>query len=366
MRDCLNYFLDWARRIGLSNVRVDGAGNFRAILAGETDKRLVIGSHLDSVPNAGAFDGVLGVVMGMLLAESCAGSRPRCTIEIVGFSEEEGVRFQRPFIGSIGFVQGLSEELLGLEDAGGISVQQAIRDFGLAGGATAQMERADGYLEFHIEQGPVLENLGLPVAVVDAVVGQTRASVAFEGQANHAGTTPMSLRQDALCAAAEWALSVESIARHTDELVATVGSVKVSPDAVNIVPGKATLSLDVRHAVDEVRNSAFEAMVRRAEGIAARRGVNCTATVRMDQKAVPMDAELVRLAMKAVADTGVRVHRMTSGAGHDAMIVAERVPAAMIFLRSPGGVSHHPDETVLAADVDVALAAGRVFVQNFC
>ena len=153
MRDCLNYFLDWARRIGLSNVRVDGAGNFRAILAGETDKRLVIGSHLDSVPNAGAFDGVLGVVMGMLLAESCAGSRPRCTIEIVGFSEEEGVRFQRPFIGSIGFVQGLSEELLGLEDAGGISVQQAIRDFGLAGGATAQMERANVSRSFISSRG---------------------------------------------------------------------------------------------------------------------------------------------------------------------------------------------------------------------
>jgi len=366
MRECLGYFQAWAERIGMVNVHVDVAGNFRAGMPGSGSKKLVIGSHLDSVPNAGPFDGVLGVVMGMVIAESY-GDAPGCELEIVGFSEEEGVRFHRPFIGSMAFVSGLGDEVLNLLDDSGVSVAQAIQGFGLnlEQVSKPQMDSADGYLEFHIEQGPVLESLGLPLAVVDAIAGQTRATIEFVGQANHAGTTPMNLRRDALCAAAEWTLFVERTAQQTIGLVATVGSFKVAPDAVNIVPGRAVLSLDVRHSQDAVRNSAFDAAIRRGKEIAARRNVQFRWALRLEQKAVPMNAELTLLIEEAISSTGAKPHRMTSGAGHDAMIVAQHIPSGMIFLRSPGGISHHPDESVLAEDVELALRAGRAFVDNF-
>ena len=367
IRDCLAYFTDWAERIGMQNVRVDAAGNFRALLPGSGTKRLIIGSHIDSVPNAGAFDGVLGVVLGMALAESFQGSQPVCDLEIVGFSEEEGVRFRRPFIGSTAFVNGLDEEFLYQVDGAGITVKQAIEDFGLdsKGVSQPQMEPADAYLEFHIEQGPVLESLGLPIGIVDAIAGQTRATIEFIGQANHAGTTPMNLRHDAFCAAAEWALVVERTANDDIGLVATVGSVRVLPDAGNIVPGRAILSLDLRHSRDSVRLTAFDALLNEGRQIATRRKVGFQSTLRLNQKAVPMNCDLTARIERAVLQAGANPHYMISGAGHDAMILAQRLPCCMIFLRSPGGISHHPDESVLLEDVDVALKAGRAFVDNF-
>ena len=366
MRECLAYFQVWAERIGMVDIRSDAAGNFRARMPGSGAKKLVIGSHLDSVPNAGAFDGVLGVAMGMVIVESCGGA-PACGLEIVGFSEEEGVRFHRPFIGSMAFVDGLNDDVLSLVDDAGISVAQAIQGFGLnlEQVSKPQMDRADAYLEFHIEQGPVLESLGVPLGVVDAIAGQTRAKVEFIGQANHAGTTPMNLRHDALCAAAEWTLFVERTAQQTPGLVATVGSFKVAPDAVNIVPGRVLLSLDVRHSEDGIRKTAFDAVIREGGEMAARRSVQFQWTVRVDQMAVPMDAEVTSLIEEAVLSTGAKVHRMTSGAGHDAMITAKHMPSGMIFLRSPSGISHHPDESVMAEDVELALRAGRAFVDNF-
>jgi allantoate deiminase len=356
MRDCLAYFSAWAQRIGMQDIHIDAAGNFHATRTGTGAKRLIVGSHLDTVPNAGAFDGVLGVVLGMMLAETTA---PACTLEIVGFSEEEGVRFQRPFIGSTAFVHGLNEQFLSLADSEGITVGEAITAFGLDASAACepQMQAADAYLEFHIEQGPVLESLGLPIAIVDAIAGQTRATIEFTGHANHAGTTPMNLRHDAFCAAAEWALVAEKTARSEPGLVATVGSVRVSPDAVNIVPGTATLSLDLRHAQDDIRLNAFEKLLKAGRQIAAHRQVAFKATPRVNQKAVPLNTELL--------SAHANLHRMTSGAGHDAMIVASRIPSAMIFLRSPGGISHHPDENVLPEDVEAALAAGRAFIEKF-
>lgn len=356
MRDCLAYLTAWAQRIGMQDIHVDAAGNFHAVRTGAGAERLIIGSHLDTVPNAGAFDGVLGVVLGMMLAETAA---PGCTLEVVGFSEEEGVRFQRPFIGSTAFVHGLNDEFLNLVDSSGITVGEAITAFGLDANAARepQIQSADAYLEFHIEQGPVLESLALPIALVDAIAGQSRATVEFVGHANHAGTTPMNLRQDAFCAAAEWALLAEKTAQEEAGLVATVGSVKVSPDAVNIVPGSAKLSLDLRHARDSIRLNAFEELLNAGHQIAARRQVEFRCIPRVNQKAVPMNAELTAAFSS--------LHRMTSGAGHDAMIVASRIPSAMIFLRSPGGLSHHPDENVLPEDVEAALAAGHAFIENF-
>jgi allantoate deiminase len=367
MRDCLAYLMAWADRIGMSNPHVDAAGNFRALLPGTNRKRLVIASHIDTVPNAGAFDGVLGVVMGMVIAESYRSRPPACTLEVVGFSEEEGVRFARPFIGSTAYVTGLDHSFLHLSDENGVTVQQAMEAFGLdaASATTPQMDEAAAYLEFHIEQGPVLESLGLPLGIVEAIAGQTRATVEFTGSANHAGTTPMNLRHDAFCAAAEWALFVEQTAQKCPGLVATVGSVHVTPGAVNVVPGRAALSLDLRHANDEVRLRAFDDLMQSAEQIAARRRLRFASKIRLQQPAVPMDSALTDRVERAVAAAGVKPHRMTSGAGHDAMIVAKHIPAAMLFLRSPNGISHHPDETVLSEDVELALTAGKYFVETF-
>jgi allantoate deiminase len=367
MRGCLDYFIAWAQRIGMDGVRVDAAGNFRAVLPGIGNNCLIIGSHLDTVPNAGAFDGVLGVVLGMTIAESLPHDRPLCGFEVVGFSEEEGVRFARPFLGSIGFVDGLNDELLNLRDAAGVTVTQALEAFGLDAAQVAkpQREQADAYLEFHIEQGPVLASLGLPLGIVEAIAGQTRAIVEFIGQANHAGTTPMDLRRDAFCAAAEWALAVERKAQNCAGLVATVGKVLVSPGATNIVPGQAALSLDVRHAQDRIRVNAVEELLVEANEIAARRRVGFESRIQLDQSAVPMNEALVKQVGRAVESTGAQTHRMTSGAGHDAMILAKHLPSGMIFLRSPNGVSHHPAETVLLEDIEAALNAGRYFVENF-
>jgi allantoate deiminase len=193
-------------------------------------------------------------------------------------------------------------------------------------------------------------------------VGQTRLNLVFGGQANHAGTTPMHLRRDALAAAAEWITAVEALARRTDGLVATAGRVTVEPNAGNVVPGKVQVSLDVRHARDLTRLSAVEELVGKAGAIAAFRELTLERTDRLNQPAVPMDERVTASLTDAIEAAGYPVKTMSSGAGHDAMVMAARVPAAMLFLRSPGGISHHPSETVLEVDVEAALHVGREFL----
>jgi allantoate deiminase len=369
MRGCHRYLSQWMESIGI-DVSVDAVGNLRGYYAGKNDnaKRLIIGSHLDTVPNAGRYDGVLGVILGIALIELIEGKRLPFALEIVGFSEEEGVRFGVPFIGSRALVGNLNAEALAIQDKAGVSVEEAILHFGLDPSRIVEAALGPsvvGYLEFHIEQGPVLESLGLGLGVVEAIAGQSRALVQFRGTANHAGTTPMNLRRDALAGAAEWILRVEQEARSVPGLVATVGSVQVTPGASNVIPGEAEAALDVRHAVDTIRREAVERMVRHGEDVASRRNLTFEHTVRLDQAAVAMDATLVRIAEDAIAAAGVSPHRMVSGAGHDAMIIAGRLPSAMIFLRSPGGVSHHPDETVLVEDAELALRAGLHFLEKF-
>jgi len=222
-------------------------------------------------------------------------------------------------------------------------------------------EDVRGYLEFHIEQGPVLESLGLPLGVVDAIAGQSRGEVRFWGAANHAGTTPMHLRRDALAAAAEWIGTVEDTARMTPDLVATVGQIHVEPGAGNVIAGSVAASLDVRHAVDEVREAALRHILCRAREIGARRGLDVECESRVEQPAVALDPEPV---VRAVEAAGFPVQRMVSGAGHDAMILARRVPSSMLLLRSPGGISHHPEESVLEEDVEAAVAVGERFLQS--
>ena len=368
-KSCHRYLSNWMNRIGM-DVETDAVGNLRGLYAGSTSagKRLLIGSHLDTVPNAGAFDGVLGVVIGIALVEALGGERLPFAVEVIGFSDEEGVRFGVPFLGSRALAGSLDEDTLALKDRENLSVKQAIRAFGLDPselGKAALTTAAGAYLEFHIEQGPVLESLRLPLGVVTVIAGQSRVLAIFRGKAAHAGTTPMPVRQDALCAAAEWITLVEREARGTDGLVATVGAIQTRPGVANVVPGEVSATLDVRHFSDEIRRRATARLLESAQTIVCQRGVGCEFETLIDQRAVPMNETLTRMAEAALQSTGTVPHRMTSGAGHDAMILAPRLPSAMIFLRSPGGVSHHPDETVQEEDVAIALRAGSQLLQDF-
>jgi allantoate deiminase len=362
MHDVHREITGWLEPLGVK-VRVDAAGNLRALYPAvqTTAPRLLVGSHLDTVPNAGAYDGVLGVVLAVALLQALAGRKLPYAIEIIGFSDEEGVRFGVPFIGSCALVGRLDDGLLGMLDARGVSVRKAIEQFGLT---PAELENAAvpddvfGYVEFHIEQGPVLEQLGLPLAVVDAIAGQSRMEFIFVGRANHAGTTPMDLRLDALAGAAEWITVVEQVARAVPGLVATVGSVQARPGAANVIAGEARLSLDVRHAEDNVRLRAVQDLAHRAEQIAQRRKLSVRSKTLMNQPAVAMDPVLTRQVEEAIRKAGCKPHRMVSGAGHDAMVLAEKVRAAMVFLRTPSGISHDPAESVAIDDVAKAIECG--------
>jgi allantoate deiminase len=368
MREVHRALAKWLEPLG-ATVRVDAAGNLRALYPANeaSSPRLLIGSHLDTVPNAGAYDGVLGIVLAVALLEALGKRTFPYAIEVVGFSEEEGVRFGIPFIGSRALVGRLDSSLLAARDVNGITVRAAIEQFGLDPSELAAASLPDdvcGYLEFHIEQGPVLDQLNLPLAVVDAIAGQSRWEFTFLGRSNHAGTTPMNLRFDAMAGAAEWITLVERTASDTPGLVATVGSVQTMPGATNVIAGEARLSLDVRHHLDEVRKRAVEDLVLEAEDIAKRRGLSVRSSEHMNQPAVAMDSFLSREIENAIRKMGCTPHHMVSGAGHDAMILAEKVPAAMIFLRTPGGISHDPAESVAVDDVAKAIECGLHLLQQ--
>ncbi|MGP8253759.1 MAG: allantoate amidohydrolase [Terracidiphilus sp.] len=352
--------------LGMS-VRIDAAGNLRGLWQpeGASKKRLVIGSHVDTVPDAGAYDGVLGVCLGLELVQNA--KQRELAIEVIAFSEEEGVRFGVPFIGSRAVAGRFDHALLALKDLEGITLEDAILNYGLDPakiGDAALDANAAAMLEIHIEQGPVLEAEGLSIAAVTDIVGQTRMSLSFAGLANHAGTTPMHLRRDALAGAAEWIASVERLARETDGLIATVGKIEVEPNAGNVVPGVAAVSLDLRHSTDTARAAALATLLARAGEIADRRGLALESKRLMDQPAVPMDERLTAFLVEAMEAHNLPPKRMPSGAGHDAMVMAARVPTAMLFLRSPGGISHHPDEAVREEDVENALRVAARFLER--
>ena len=367
MREVHAHLGSWMQRLGMA-VRVDEAGNLRGVYAASRPgrPRLFVGSHLDTVSDAGAFDGVLGVVLAIALIESLEQRPLPFSIEVVGFSDEEGVRFGVPFIGSRALAGTVDDDLLGRVDARGQSIREAIRDFGLdpssVGNARAD-EPAVGYLEFHIEQGPVLDALGIPLGVVDAIDGLSRVTATFNGAANHAAT-PMQSRRDAVTGAAEWIMAVETRAQRTPGLVATVGRLRALPGSTNVIAGRCEASLDVRHAADDTRAAAVEHLRDDAQEIASRRGLTVGWETHLDQPSVAMSPGLVSMLERAITSLGVPTHRIDSGSGHDAMIMAGRMPAAMLFLRSPGGLSHHPDEAVVEDDVAAALAVGRAFLED--
>ncbi len=357
----------WMEEAGIS-VSIDNAGNLRGVYAGVSGggPRLLIGSHLDTVPNAGAFDGILGVVLAIAAVEEMRGERPPFAIEVIGFSEEEGVRFGRPFLGSMALVGRLSRDVLQLRDTAGVSVEAALRSFGLDPlhlNENLADSGAIGFLEVHIEQGPVLEAEELRLGVVEGIVGQTRLLITFTGRSNHAGTTPMELRRDPVMAAAEWIVAVEKQTRATDGLVATVGRIEARPGAANVIAREVIATLDVRHADDAVRMEAVRDLLDLAEAAGERRGVLMRFERTMEQAAVAMSQTMTDALEGAARRSGHRVKRMMSGAGHDAMVMGEKMPAAMLFVRSPEGVSHDPEERVLVEDVAAALRTVDEFVR---
>lgn len=357
----------WMMQAGLE-VRTDDAGNLRGVRAGGTPDApaLLLFSHIDTVPNAGAFDGVLGVLLALTVIEELGKVALPFAMELIAFSEEEGVRFGFPFLSSLAVTGQLTEQHLGRRDEEGTSVAEAIRGFGLDPGrmkATCPLDmRTIAAVEVHIEQGPVLESDGVPLAAVTGIIGQSRLRLTFVGQANHAGTTPMALRQDALVAAAHWIVEVERYAASFRQLVATVGKVDVLPGAGNVVPGTVHATLDVRHPDDNSRHSAVARLVTKAEHAAASQGVTVHAQHVSEQAFVPLDVGLAAQLAAAAERAGYPAKFLYSGAGHDAMILAQHVPTAMMFVRSPGGLSHHPEEDVLEEDVEAAIATMLEFV----
>jgi len=225
-------------------------------------------------------------------------------------------------------------------------------------------EAALGFVEIHIEQGPVLEAENLSVAAVTGIVGQTRLTLELAGQANHAGTTPMNLRRDALTGAAEWISAVEKLAKHTEGLVATVGKIEASPNATNVVAGTVVMTLDARHPHDAIRLGSVNALLETANAITDRRSLAMQCTPQMDQPAVSMDERLTAYMVDAMEASGFPRKQMHSGAGHDAMVMASRMPSAMLFLRSPGGISHNPAESVRTEDVEAALEVSLHFLKR--
>jgi allantoate deiminase len=342
--------------LGMS-VHLDNAGNLRGLSHpdGASDKRLILGSHIDTVPDAGAFDGVLGVMLALECVDLLRQNGLPLAIEVIAFSEEEGVRFGVPFLGSRAVAGRFDPGLLALKDAEGVTLEGAIRAYGLDPARISESaidEAALGFVEIHIEQGPVLEAENLSVAAVTGIVGQTRLTLELAGQANHAGTTPMNLRRDALTGAAEWISAVEKLAKHTEGLVATVGKIEASPNATNVVAGTVVMTLDARHPHDAIRLGSVNALLE----------MQCTP--QMDQPAVSMDERLTAYMVDAMEASGFPRKQMHSGAGHDAMVMASRMPSAMLFLRSPGGISHNPAESVRTEDVEAALEVSLHFLKR--
>jgi allantoate deiminase len=277
------------------------------------------------------------------------------------------VRFGVPFLGSRALADRFDPALLALKDAEGLTLEGAIRAYGLDPRqipAAAIEGDTLGFVEIHIEQGPVLEAENLSVAAVTGIVGQSRLTIELAGQANHAGTTPMHLRRDALAGAAEWITAVEKLAQGTKGMVATVGKIEAAPNAGNVIPGTARMTLDVRHPHDAIRIGSLNTLIETANALAARRGLAIQCTPQMDQPAVSMDERLTAYLAEAMEAAGLPARQMPSGAGHDAMVMAARVPTAMLFLRSPGGISHNPAESVRPEDVEAALNVMRGFLRR--
>ncbi|HXI73376.1 MAG TPA: allantoate amidohydrolase [Verrucomicrobiae bacterium] len=345
----------WMREAGLQ-VREDAAFNLIGGLpgTGRGAKTLLLGSHLDTVRNAGKYDGPLGVLVAIAAVQLLRERNVKLPfhLEVVGFSDEEGVRYQTTYLGSRALAGTLTAA-----DLARIKEKQIVK---------ARRKRGEflGYAEVHIEQGPVLELKKLPVAVVTAIAGQSRLQVEFSGVAGHAGTVPMNSRQDALAGAAAFVLAAESVASRSAGAVATVGKLGVDHGASNVIPGHVSCTLDVRHQNDVRCAAVMRALHNRAKAIAKYRKLKLTWTLVQQTAAVPCDPTLTQIFSKCVAQQGLEVLKLPSGAGHDAAALSAICPVAMLFVRCQGGISHNPAESVKTTDVAPAIGVLADFIQT--
>jgi allantoate deiminase len=365
-RRAADLFAFWMREAGL-NVFEDVLGNVR----GRTGEgpRLLIGSHIESVVDAGRYDGTLGVVAAILAYDTLAraNAKPAFGIELIAFGDEEASRFPTTLSTSAALAGNFDPETLALKDAAGLSYGEALRAYGKNPddivNVALKPNEAAAYVELHIEQGPVLEAENEPLGIVTAMVGQTRLIIEVKGEAGHAGTVPMHLRRDALAGAAEMTLVAEKIGQGGG--VATVGIIEAKPGAVNIIPGSVRFTLDLRAASNEARNKAIAAFRHECEKIAVKRRLEVAFTLTHEIPTTPCDARLQDQLAAAIEAVGGKPVRLPSGAGHDGMSMAKLCPIAMMFVRCKGGVSHNPAEYASPHDMGLAVAALVRFIEGF-
>jgi allantoate deiminase len=371
-RAAADLVLGWMREAGMQ-VRLDAIGNAVGRYEGARPALpcLMLGSHLDTVRDAGKYDGMLGVVTAIECVQLLNAREERLpfAIEVVGFGDEEGVRFGTTLLGSRAIAGTLDPGVLQVKDAQGVSIAEALRRFGLDPQQVSSLgrKRSDvlAYAELHIEQGPVLEAEGLPVGVVTAINGFSRLRVTLRGEAGHAGTVPMRLRRDALAAAAECVLAVERIARARPELVATVGRIEARPGAINVIPGEAQFTVDVRAPEDAAREQAVAAVRTEIALIAEARGVGFEIEMLQEFGSSACAPWLMAQLERAVASEGVRPLRLPSGAGHDGMALKAIADIAMLFVRCKRGISHHPAEAISAEDAGCGARVLHRFIHEF-
>ncbi|MDE1189484.1 MAG: allantoate amidohydrolase [Pantoea sp.] len=362
---------EWMQAAGMT-VWQDAVGNICGRYESATPgaPALLLGSHLDTVRNAGRYDGMLGVLSAIETVQWLHDHQQRLplAIEIVGFGDEEGTRFGITLLGSRGITGSWPESWVTHPDGNGITVAQAMQDVGLDAAnildAARDVNDIAAYLELHIEQGPCLEQEDLALGVVTAINGARRLNCRFTGEAGHAGTVPMTHRKDALAAAAEWMVFIEQATRELDpQLVATVGTLHCAPGAVNVIPGDVQLSLDVRGPQDEPLARLLSQLLTQAEAIALRRGLTFSADEYYRIAATACDTRLQQALSHALETVQGRSLSLPSGAGHDAIAIAERWPVGMLFVRNHRGISHHPAESVQTADVALGVQA---YLQAVC
>lgn len=360
-RSAAEAVLSMMRAAGLE-ARIDALGSVVGRWEGKDPKApaLLIGSHIDSVIDAGRYDGNLGVVLGIIMIEALQseGFVPSCPIEVIAFGDEENVRFPTNLSTAYALAGRYDGAWLEGRDATGTSLRDALIGFGGDPDGIAALARRPGsykgYLEIHIEQGPLLEAKDLPIGIVDAINGITRARAWVEGEAGHAGTVPMAMRRDALAAVAEMIAAIERIGSKRPDTVATVGKADVDPGAINVIAARVGFTLDARAPEDAVRQAMAEDIIWTCHAIARRRGVTFEIAPFMDSPATPMDPGLMTHLEEAVSQEGIAPFRLASGAGHDAVAMAALTPVAMLFVRCKGGISHNPAESITLEDADVA------------
>jgi allantoate deiminase len=363
-------FIGWCGEAGLE-ARIDAAGNVVARYEGRRAgaPALMLGSHIDTVRDAGRYDGNYGALAALAVVETLAerGERLDHAVEIVAFGDEEGVRFRTTLTGSRALAGTYPEDALDQRDSSGVWMREALKAFGGDPERAGSISRTGvaAFVEAHIEQGPILEAEGLPLGIVTAINGATRLEVGVDGVAGHAGATPMRLRRDALTAAAEMALAIEARARGEADLVATVGRFDVWPDATNVIPGHVQFSIDIRSPDDARRAAALADLEARITAIAASRGVRVSIAKPHDANAFACDPSIIADLKKAVEAVGIPPRPLPSGAGHDTMVMGKLCPAGMLFVRCKGGVSHNPLESITVEDCALGLKALTRFVRDF-